>query len=231
VRVTATDPDWEKWRPNQPTCSHWWRPEHFERLIAGYIAYDQDNDQQRTVREVVKEFNGLTATAKQKLVLDATGLSRQPLTALMNGVALDHAKVAELLDAMKANARPVTHARLGLIGKDHFEQRFADGGCDMETFKYQKVLDESNGRPEILEVAFGWCPKSGDHRRLVTGVNWSAAIINPFRRLGETGRSLDAMLQQLRCGHDEEVVIVMHIATPCAEFTDRGKSALVMEDG
>ena len=85
--------------------------------------------------------------------------------------------------------------------------------------------------PEILEVAFGWCPESGDHRRLVSGVNWSAAIINPFRRLGETGRSLDTMLERLKCGNDEEVVIVMHIATPCAEFTDRGKSSLVMEDG
>ena len=57
-------------------------------------------------------------------------------------------------------------------------------------------------RPEVLEVAFGWCPKHGDERRLVTGVNWSAAIINPFRRLGETGRSLDSLLERLRCGHD-----------------------------
>jgi len=228
--TTATNPDWKKWRPNQPTSAHWWSLDHLERLVAGYIAHDQDNGHERSVRELVAEFNGLTATAKQKLVLEATGLRRQPLTALLNGTGLDHEKVAGLLDAMKANSRPVTHARLGLIGKDHFEKRFAEGGCDMKTFKYQKVLDESDGRPEILEVAFGWCPVSGDRRRLVSGVNWSAAIINPFRRLGETGRSLDSMLERLRCGLDEEVVIVMHLATPCAEFTDRGKSSLVMED-
>ena len=228
--TTATDPDWKKWKPNQPTSAHWWSAEQLERLVAGYIAHDQDNGHERSVRELVAEFNGLTATAKQKLVLEATGLRRQPLTALLNGAGLDHGKVAGLLGAMKANSRPVTHARLGLIGKDHFEQRFAEGGCDMETFKYQKVLDESDGRPEILEVAFGWCPMSRDRRRLVSGVNWSTAIINPFRRLGETGRNLDSMLERLKCGLDEEVVIVMHLATPCAEFTDRGKSSLVMED-
>ena len=232
VTVTAaTTPDWKKWKPNQPTSAHWWSLEHIERLIAGYIAHDQDNGSERTVRELVAEFNGLTATAKQKIVLEATGLHREPLSALLNGAGgLDHEKVAGLLAAMKENSRPVTPVRLGLIGQDHFEKRFAEGGCDMETFKYQKVLGESDGRPEILEVAFGWCPKTGDHRRLVSGVNWSAAIINPFRRLGETGRSLDTMLERLRCGNEEEVVIVMHIAMPCAEFTDRGKSALVMED-
>ena len=72
--------------------------------------------------------------------------------------------------------------------------------------------------------------KFAERRRLVTGVNWSAAIINPFRTLGETGRSLDSMLERLRCGMDEEVVIVMHLATPLAEFTDRGKSAIVMTE-
>lgn len=132
--------------------------------------------------------------------------------------------------AMREQSRPIKHARLGIIGKDHLRQRFEEHGCEMETFKYNRVLGETDGRPEVLEVAFGWCPKFAERRRLVTGVNWSAAIINPFRTLGETGRSLDSMLERLRCGMDEEVVIVMHLATPLAEFTDRGKSAIVMTE-
>ena len=183
------------------------------------------------VRELVCEFNGITASAKQKLVLDATDLHRQPLTAMLNGTGLDMPRVKSLLMAMREHSRPVKHARLGIIGPDHLRQRFEEMGCEMKTFKYKKVLDETDGRPEVLEVAFGWCPKSGDQRRLVTGVNWSAAIVNPFLILGETGRSLDSMLERLKCGMDEEIIIVMHLATPLALFTDRGKSAIVMTGG
>ena len=183
------------------------------------------------VRELVREFNGLTGSAKQKRVLDATDLHRQPLTAMLNTVGLDMQKVESLLLAMRDHSRPIKHARLGIIGQDHLRRRFEELGCEMETFRYKRVFDETDGRPEVLEVAFGWCPKSGNRRRLVTGVNWSAAIVNPFRILGETGRSLDYMLERLKCGMDEEIIIVMHLATPLAEFTDRGKSAIVMADG
>ena len=229
----ATDPEWKKWRPSDPTSPHWYGPEHLGRLITGYIAHDQDNGEGRVrlVREFIGEFNGITASAKQKLVLDATDLHRQPLTAMLNGTGLDMPRVESLLAAMRDHSRPIKHARLGIIGQDHLRQRFEEIGCQMETFKYKKMLDETDGRPEVLEVAFGWCPKSGDQRRLVTGVNWSAAIVNPFRILGETGRSLDSELERLKCGTEEEIIIVMHFATPRAEFTDRGKSAIVMTGG
>lgn len=226
----ATDPEWKKWRPSDPTSPHWYGPEHLGRLITGYIAHDQDNGEGRVrlIRELIGEFQGITGSAKQKLVLDATDLHRQPLTAMMNGTGLDMPRVESLLMAMQDQSRPIKHARLGIIGKEHLRQRFEEHGCEMSTFKYKKVFDETDGRPEVLEVAFGWCPGFAEKRRLVTGVNWSAAIISPFRSLGETGVSLDSMLAHLYCGEDEEVVIVMHYTTPLAEFTDRGKSAVVM---
>ena len=46
-----------------------------------------------------------------------------------------------------------------------------------------------------METAFAWCPEAGT-RRLVTGVNWSAGLINPFRKLGDVGRSLDGLLER-----------------------------------
>ena len=54
-----------------------------KRLIAGYIAHDQDNGRDHTVREPVAEFRGLSGSAKQKKVLDATGLHRAPLSKLV----------------------------------------------------------------------------------------------------------------------------------------------------
>jgi hypothetical protein len=85
----ATDPVWAKWKPSDPTSAHWYRPEYLARLIGAYLAHDQDNGRIRTVRELITEFRGLSGTAKQKAVLEATGLSREPLSAFINGSAID----------------------------------------------------------------------------------------------------------------------------------------------
>ena len=83
-RIQATNPSWPKWRPSDPTSAHWYGPQRLERLIAGYIAHDEDAGRARTVREFIAEFRGLSSTAKHKRVLEATGC-RGPLGALRNG--------------------------------------------------------------------------------------------------------------------------------------------------
>ena len=98
----------------------------------------------------------------------------------------------------------------------------------MESFQYKKVLGTTDGVPWVIETAFGWCPQA-QSRRLVTGVNWSPGIINPFRELGEFGASLDTILSQQRADHDEPVILVLHMACPRVEYTDRGKSAVVVK--
>ena len=224
---TASDPAWSKWKPSDPTSPHWYTAAHFERLVAGYIAHDTDRGRMRTVRELVAEFRGLHGTAKQKAILGSTGLARAPLTALANGKDLDHAALASLLRLMKVNSRPVKPRLLGSIGRAHFAARFAAAGCEMESFDYRRAMDTTDGVPWIVETAFGWCP-SADTRRLVCGVNWSPGIINPFRELGRFGQSLDTILSQQRADRDEPVILVLHMACPRVEYTDRGKSAVVV---
>jgi DNA topoisomerase VI subunit B len=224
----ATDPAWAKWRPSDPTSPHWYTPAHLERLVAGYVAHDADRGRMRTVRELVTEFRGLTGTAKQKRVLDATGLSRAPLSALVNGNGLDPQKVERLLAVMKEHSTPVKPKILGVIGREHFRQRFVSAGSEMESFDYRRVMDVTDGIPWVVETAFGWWPKSTIGRYLVTGVNWSPGIINPFRELGRFGQSLDTILSQQRVDRNEPVILVLHIACPRVEYTDRGKSAVVV---
>ena len=227
--VGATSPDWTKWRPSDPTSPHWYTPQHLERLIAGYIAHDADTERERTVREFISEFRGLSGSAKQKKVLEATGLARTSLVGLCNGRGVDRALIGPLLDAMKVNTKPVKPPILGIIGKDHFETRFKTFGCEMDSFQYRKVQDIDDGVPWVIETAFAWCPDA-DQRRLITGVNWSPGIINPFRELGRFGKSLDTVLSQARADSDEPVILVLHMACPRVEYTDRGKSAVVIED-
>ena len=223
----ATNPAWSKWKPSDPTSPHWYTEAHLERLVAGYIAHDTDRGRMRTVRELVTEFRGLSGTAKQKAVLGTTGLAREPLTALVNAKDLDRGAIARLLEAMKANSRPVKPRLLGSIGRSHFQTRFAAAGCEMESFDYRRVMDTTDGVPWVVETAFGWCPDA-DSRRLVCGVNWSPGIVNPFRELGRFGQSLDTILSQQRADRDEPVILGLHMACPRVEYTDRGKSAVVV---
>jgi DNA topoisomerase VI subunit B len=225
--IAATNPTWEKWGPSDPTCPHWYTPAHLERLIAGYIAHDRDNGRDRLVREFISEFRGLSGSAKQKKVLDATGLHREPLSKLVTDKGVDGDAVIDLLAAMQAHSRPVKPPGLGIIGKDHLRQRFEAAGCEMANFNYRKVTDTTDGVPWIVETAFGWCPDA-DARRLIIGVNWSPGIINPFRELGRFGQSLDTILSQQRVDRDEPIILVLHMACPRVEYTDRGKSSVVV---
>lgn len=229
LKLQATTPTWVKWLPSNPTSPHWYEPEHLQRLIAAYLKADQDAGREtpRTVREFVSEFRGLTGTAKQKIVLDATSLAREPLTRLVSGEDFDTPMVANLLKAMRANSRPVKSKQLGLIGEEHLRKVFEAHGCAMKSFKYTRSMAKS-GLPHAVEIAFAARKDQDSGRRLVTGVNWSPGIGNPFRQLGKQGESLDRVLAEQRATSDEPVVLFLHMACPRVRYTDRGKSAVVL---
>lgn len=229
--VKATDPSWKKWRPNQPTSPHWYGQQHLERLIGAYIALDRERGTDRTVAAFVGEFDGLTGSQKRKKVLEECRLQRVNLSELAteNGFKTD--VVAALLKAMKAHTKPVKPARLGIIGREHFLKRLVDLGCDPKQFEYAKKAGEDNGLPYVLESVFGWLDDDADDsRRIFAGANWSAAINNPFRSFGSTGEGLEAQLSELKAGAREPIVFGLHLAHPRIQYTDRGKSAVSIDD-
>jgi hypothetical protein len=241
VLIERTNPAWLKWSPSWPTSAHWYQPEHLGNLIAAYVTHDADNGRVRLVREFVAEFKGLSASAKQRQVLEATGLSRSPMTDLVDHEAgeLHMDRVAALLDAMKNNSKPVKQADLGLIGEDHLRRRVEEAGGAMEFFRYKAVKNVTkDGLPYVMEMAFA--PKKGAFtpskrgewqwraRRRVTGVNWSPGITDPFRTLGGECSSLASQLHQRMCGEHEQIILVLNLAQPRPRFTDRAKSAIVL---
>jgi hypothetical protein len=230
VDFKATDPNWIKWRPHHPTSAHWYDVARLRRLMGAYIARDQDHGRApRTVREFVSEFRGLSGSAKQKLVLEASGAARLSLPEFFSTAdRVNNAGIAKLLDAMKRQTRPVNPKDLGFIGKDHLAARFAAAGGDVETFRYRRSVGEADGVPDVIETAFAWCPKGANQRRIITGLNWSPAIGNPFRSLGPYGESLDTILAAQRSGREEPIVVLLHVARPCIEYTDHGKTAVVI---
>jgi hypothetical protein len=226
----ASNPAWCKWRACDPTSAHWYDQSRFARYIGAHVKRDQDLGRDRTVRDFIAEFRGLTASAKQKLVLDEVGASRMSLPVFFgNDEAVNHGAVARLLAACKKHTRPVKPTELGLIGKEHILARFLGAGVREETFKYQKIFGANDGIPFVVETTFGWCPNGDNERCIVTGLNWSAGIRNPFRSFGKYHwDSLDSILTSQHAGSREPIVFLLHYACPCIDYTDRGKSAIVM---
>src|SRR5262249_50476699 len=58
VNVSATTPNWEKWRPRNPTSPHWYDETRLQRYLAAHVVRDRDLKRQRTVREFIAEFRG-----------------------------------------------------------------------------------------------------------------------------------------------------------------------------
>jgi hypothetical protein len=232
VEAEPSDPSWKKWLPSLPTSAHWYDLARFERYIAAHVAHDRDagRDPERTVREFVADLDGFRRSASQRRVLDDASMQRLPLSSLFGPAGEPHReRIAELLHVCKTHSRPVKSHLLGLIGKNHLLARFEAVGVHKETFKYKKAVGEINGLPWVVETAFGYCPGNVTNRRIITGVNFSVAVGNPFRSFrGYGGEGLEAQLQQLRAGSNEPIVFVLHYTCPRVEFTDRGKTALII---
>jgi DNA topoisomerase VI subunit B len=223
----ATSADWQKWFPSDLVPAHWYGPEQLERLMAAYIAKEKD----LTVREFLLLFRGFSGTAKQKLVLQETGTARQNLRAFVSNGASDHQRTQALLESMQLHSKNVKPEALGFIGREHLASRMQELGAEMETFQYDKQKGEARGIPWTIETAFAWAPSREEvGRTIITGVNWSPGIVNPFRELGRMGYGLDATLTDLRVGRDEPVIVFAHMACARVQYTDRGKSAVLMED-
>ena len=97
----------------------------------------------------------------------------------------------------------------------------------MESFDYRRVQGSRTVCRGSSRPRSRWCPKATE-RRLVTGVNWSPGIVNPFRELGEFGPSLDTILTSSGSTLTSRSILILHMACPRVEYTDRGKTRLVL---
>ncbi len=226
----AIDPAWGKWTAQEPHVPHWYTPERFERLVAAYLAQDEETGKHRLISDFITEFRGFARSSARKLILDALGLDRKPLTIFATLDGVDRRQTDALLKHLQTQSRPTDPNKMGLLGKERIRQRFAQSGYHLETFKYQRLIgNDRQGLPRIFETAFAYHPHR-DRRLLLAGINWSAALLNPFRQMcGYTG--LDNYLQDFRTGEREPIALLIHLAGPGIQYTDRGKSAVVIDSG
>jgi DNA topoisomerase VI subunit B len=233
ANLTAIDLRWHKWTPRDAIPAHWYDTDRFDQLVRANIAKNPGI----MVRNFIEEFRGLKRTQKRAQILDHVGASRMTLARLYDNGNGDKA-MAKLLRAMQRESSPVNPHDLGVIGENALRQRFAETDAEMETFQYRRKSSGKDSKvPWSVEVAFAWRgerfmhSETGD-RELIAGLNFSPAIIDPFRHIGIIGGDNDISLADLlnarRAGPEEPVMMLVHLTCPLLTFTDRGKGTVVL---
>ena len=236
----ATNPAWTKYRACDATSGHWYTLEQIERYAGALIARDQEHRratrQKYTVREFVAQFRGMSATEKQKDILRELGAAHMSLHQFFGSESeVNHQRMQKLLRLLQKHTRPVRPELLGVIGEEHLRQMIVSAGGEPASFKYfASPGHDANGRPYIVEIAT--CPfkkwvagkQETPGRVLITGVNFSATLENPFESFrGMEG--MDEILENLRAGSYAPVIVWVHYANPYIEYLDRGKSRIGLE--
>ena len=216
-----THSNWQHWRPDRPTAPHWYTLERFRALVALLLNVERHGGKARSVNELIRDFYGLSGTAKAKAIAQAAGLTGAMLRDLANGDDLDTDLLSALLTAMQQAARPVKPDMLGVLGQAHCVDRLQRYGATADSIEYRRAQGEANGLPYSLEVAFGVKADSEQIRTLSIGINFSPALEQPFSEL-------DAMLSEARCTWRDPAAMLVHLACPLVQFSDRGKARAVL---
>jgi hypothetical protein len=141
----------------------------------------------------------------------------------------------KLLRLLKQHTRPVRPELLGVIGKEHLQSLCIIMGGEPQSFKYfLSPGHDDDGLPYMVEIATcaykKWVhgKENAPARELITGVNFSATLENPFQTLRNM-QGLEEILTELRAGKYSPVIVLVHYACPHIEYLDRGKSRIGLE--
>ena len=223
IQWKATNPAWKKYRACDATSAHWYTPEQFERYAGALIDRDEvkNNRKKIRVRHFAAQFRGMSSTEKQKQVLHELGASHMSLCSFFGSEReVNHDRMNKLLRLLRQHTHPVRAELLGVIGEEHLRELCITVGGEAQSFKYFISAGyDANGLPYVVEIAT--CPykkwvSGGEEtrcRQLITGVNFSATLKNPFQTFhGMEG--LDEILTELRAGSSAPVIVCVHYVCP-----------------
>ena len=225
-----------KYVPSQPTSPHWYSPRSLKVLVFSHIAHARKGGRDLPLGEFVRQFQGLTSTAKARAVVKQMGEGFTHLSDFEG----DEGKVAELLGAMQAATRAPKAGALGFVGKEHFET-FFKSIYDVREYKYMKKEGTMpSGLPFTFEFALATLDEPG---HLYCGINFSPTFGDPLESTTLTGPEFRAggirgFLSAAYALPETEtawyrtpasVAVAAHIVTPAPLFLDRGKTRLDME--
>jgi hypothetical protein len=227
----------KKYVPSQPTSPHWYSAESLKVLVFSHIGDAKNGGRDLPLGEFVRQFQGLTSTAKAKAATRRLFPEFKHLSDFEDAPEA----VARVLEAMKASTKEPKASSLGFVGKDHFETFFERVYGTVKEYKYVKREGTlPSGLPLVFEFALATLDGPG---HLYCGINFSPTFGDPLEGTTLAGPEFKAHGIQgfLSQGYalpktdsawyrtPASVAVAAHIVTPAPIFLDRGKTRLNME--
>src|SRR5262249_38345493 len=172
-RPTARFPGgkWRKFLPTDLTSPWWYDAAALGKLIFAHIGLAERGGQDLTLRDFVRQFRGLSGSARAKEVCDQfPGVKR------LRDLAGREADLLPLLSAMKAASAAPSPGVLGLVGEAPSRRCFGRW-YGVRRWWYRRTSDTCNGVPFTVEVALAETKKPGRHFH---GVNFSPTFDDPL---------------------------------------------------
>jgi hypothetical protein len=220
---------WRKWLPTDLTSVHWYDLNSLKRLLFSHIGASQNGGRDLLLREFIRQFRGLSGTAKAKAVCD-----QFPAISRLSDFSDSEPLVENLLEVMRQETTPPSPQVLGAVGEDHLLRCFQEW-FGVKRHWYKKVADQVGDIPFVFEVLVAETERDG---ALYHGVNFSPTYDDPLS--GNHLRGLefysDSFRDFLNNGHASPIdsdeygaprtAAVIHLVCPALEFLDRGKTRL-----
>jgi DNA topoisomerase VI subunit B len=170
---------WRKFLPTDLTSPWWYTTADLERLVFSHIGETRRGNGDLTLREFVRQFKGLSGTAKAKKVCDQFSNIKR-----LTNFEEKREQVANLLQIMQAQVKPPSPNTLGLVGEEHFKKCFTEW-FGVEQMVYKKIARKPNNVPWVFEIALA----EDDSQKfeqidrdsvMFFGVNFSPTYEDPF---------------------------------------------------
>jgi Histidine kinase-, DNA gyrase B-, and HSP90-like ATPase len=223
-RNTA-DNKWKKFSTKDTASAFWYDLSAFKRLVYCHISDAQTGGTDILLREFVMQFRGISSTIKAKAVCSHFTQRR------LSEFDKNDAGIARLLDVLKKSSQQPKSSILGIIGGDHFRDRFREL-YGVKKFYYKKRLFIDAGIPYVMELAIAKTdPEYGCHA--FYGINFSHSFGDPvqkYLRCGDKGMQIYSLAQLQNELGDDDISIAFHLVSPALNFKDRGKTALSLTE-
>jgi DNA topoisomerase VI subunit B len=226
IYQNTADDRWNKFSTKDTPSAFWYDLSAFKRLVYCYISDAQTGGTDILLRDFIMQFRGISSTVKAKAV--CSHFTKRRLSEF-DGQEED---IGRLLDVLKELSQPPKPSILGVIGEDHFHNRF-DELYGVKKFYYKKRLFTDSGVPYVMELAIAKTdPEQGCHTFF--GINFSNSFGDPvqaYLQCGDKGMQLYSLAQlHQELGDDDDFSIAFHLTSPVLNFKDRGKTALSLTE-